>query len=401
MKKPFTAVTVLIERLTAEEYPENDFGGIPDLIETIKLQDSGPAEASRAIRKKLKYGNVHRQLRALTILDALIGNAGRAFQRTFADEPLLERLRISATSASTDPDVRARLKELFIQWARAYKEVQGLQGIAGLYKQFPQRRKVQPKRLSTNSLSAAKIPTSPSSSTSNAVQAKKASSNDSSWKTHMKSSSKSKPQQSTFNLEKEKPALNQTLANASIASTNLMNALKLINREKERPSETPEILSRYEACQSLKTSILRYIQHIESEQWLGSLIHAHEELSTALDLYEQYEKPIDEDSDSDDEWESLPSNTGKFGPNISGLSSSVMTPPVPPRPEHSKGKSVDVYEQEEVDEFEDPEDPFGNQYRIVDTAGDESNQGARWLIINPLSKFPHARNKLTHSRKIV
>ena len=32
-----------------------------------------------------KYGNMHRQLRALTILDALISNAGTRFQRTFAD----------------------------------------------------------------------------------------------------------------------------------------------------------------------------------------------------------------------------------------------------------------------------------------------------------------------------
>lgn len=52
-KKPFTAVTVLVDRLTTEENPEFDVGGIPDLIEAIKLQDSGPAEASRAIRKKL------------------------------------------------------------------------------------------------------------------------------------------------------------------------------------------------------------------------------------------------------------------------------------------------------------------------------------------------------------
>lgn len=52
-KKPYTATTVLIERLTSEEYEENDYGGLPELIESIKLQDSGPAEASRAIRKKL------------------------------------------------------------------------------------------------------------------------------------------------------------------------------------------------------------------------------------------------------------------------------------------------------------------------------------------------------------
>ena len=42
-----------MDRLTGENYEENDFSGIPDLIESIRLQDSGPGEASRAIRKKL------------------------------------------------------------------------------------------------------------------------------------------------------------------------------------------------------------------------------------------------------------------------------------------------------------------------------------------------------------
>jgi hypothetical protein len=85
-KKAYSAVTVSIENLTSEGFEEDDFSGIPELVESIRLQSTGTTEASRAIRKKLKYGNVHRQLRALTILDALIKNAGETFQRNFADE---------------------------------------------------------------------------------------------------------------------------------------------------------------------------------------------------------------------------------------------------------------------------------------------------------------------------
>lgn len=97
-KKPYSSVTVSIERLTSEQYEDDDLSGIPDLVEAVKIQATGPSEAARAIRKKLKYGNVHRQLRALTILDALIQNGGPRFQRAFADEPLLERLRVCGTS---------------------------------------------------------------------------------------------------------------------------------------------------------------------------------------------------------------------------------------------------------------------------------------------------------------
>jgi len=133
-KKPYSAVTVAVERLTSEQFEEDDLSGIPDLVEAIKLQASGPQEAARAIRKKLKYGNVHRQIRALVILDGLIQNAGARFQRTFADEMLLERLRVCGTSDLSDPLVREKCKELFRSWAAEYKNIRGLEQICALYK---------------------------------------------------------------------------------------------------------------------------------------------------------------------------------------------------------------------------------------------------------------------------
>jgi hypothetical protein len=145
-KKPFSSITVYIENMTSEDNEEDDLGGIPDLVEVIKLQPGGPTEASRAIRKKLKYGNVHRQLRALTILDALIKNAGETFQRSFADEMLLERLRVCGSSDISDPKVKAKCARLFQAWQREYGNTksgsQSLKQIAALSKQLPQRKKV-------------------------------------------------------------------------------------------------------------------------------------------------------------------------------------------------------------------------------------------------------------------
>lgn len=120
--------------MTGEAYEEDDLSGIPELVEVIKLQPTGPTEAARAIRKKLKYGSVHRQLRALSILDGLIQNAGPRFQRTFADEPLLERLRVCGTSDLSDSDVKKKCSELFRSWATEYKNTPGLERIARLYK---------------------------------------------------------------------------------------------------------------------------------------------------------------------------------------------------------------------------------------------------------------------------
>jgi len=52
-KKPYSAVSVQIDRMTSEQYEEDDLSGIIDLIEVIRIQSSGPTEAARAIRKKL------------------------------------------------------------------------------------------------------------------------------------------------------------------------------------------------------------------------------------------------------------------------------------------------------------------------------------------------------------
>lgn len=55
------------------------------------------------------------------------------------------------------------------------------------------------------------------------------------------------------------------------------------------------------------------IHHVEHEQWLGSLLHANDELILALLTYEQLDHSVDADSDSEDElaeqahlWRSTP-----------------------------------------------------------------------------------------------
>lgn len=53
-RKPYSAITVHIDRLTSEQFEEDEIGGIPDLVDVIRLQDSGPTEAARALRKKLQ-----------------------------------------------------------------------------------------------------------------------------------------------------------------------------------------------------------------------------------------------------------------------------------------------------------------------------------------------------------
>ncbi|KAF7511197.1 hypothetical protein GJ744_005094 [Endocarpon pusillum] len=318
-KKPYSSISVHVERLTSESYDEDDLAGIPDLIEVVKLQATGPSEVARALRKKLKYGSVHRQLRALAILDALIQNAGSRFQRTvFSDEPLLERLRIAATDSVSDPEVRRKCKILFGQWAAGSKNEPGLEGAATLYKQLPKTRKPQVDRreqskvLQDSEKQAQReeaaddepqgLSIGPSSARANASRTSSGpallSSSGPNLVTKTKKSKKNKGNK-LFSLERETPALLQTIASSQVASTNLTNALKLVNLESHRVSDDPEVMNCFETCKQLRRQILRYIQCVESDEFLGGLIHANEELVMALMAFDVLDKSVDDDSDSE------------------------------------------------------------------------------------------------------
>ena len=73
-----------------------------------------------------------------------------------------------------------------------------------------------------------------------------------------KSGKKGKP----FNLEAEKETIKDCIGQSSVASTNLLNALQLINREQEQISENKAAVSHFEACKLLRRKILRYVSNI-------------------------------------------------------------------------------------------------------------------------------------------
>lgn len=353
-----------------------------------------------------KYGNLHRQLRALTILDFLIQNTGDRFLREFADEPLLERLRIAATDPVSDPLVKQKCKQLFGQWAASYKDTPGMERVTALYRQLPKRKQPatqakakvlrdsatsdEPVMGHTVSVSAGNGPATVLSGPKHKH-------------TSSRSSRKEKKEKRTlsrsFSLDKEKPEILQTLASSSVASTNLLNALKLVNRETHRVSEDAEVLNRFETCKTLRRQILRYIQHVESEEYLGSLIHANEELVTALMAFEVLDKSVDYDSDSDQDviesgWtpdrDDLPES-------FAGLTVNPPKPPRPPRPlslsmpfSSSRRKTYSDSESE-TDEDDDENNPFGDRNEIRTPAHERSEP--TWYVHTYNSGFAYAVGK--------
>ncbi|KAG9232319.1 vhs domain-containing protein [Amylocarpus encephaloides] len=425
-KKDYTAVTVAVESCTSDRYEEDDFSGIPELVEAIRLRDKtdiqrvfGTREAARALRKQLKYGNVHRQLRALNILDSLIQNAGPEFQGAIVDSMLLDRLKFCGTADLSDPLVRAKCEKLFRSWAK-YKSVRGLEQISVLYKitnqrnvmdrdksravretenpfeadeeegkSLPQQSHSRNTSLSHGQASGSSTPPrtsffSPTHTVNSTVAASKA-----------KKDKKSKKKRKLFNLEAEKETMKSCIADSSMASTNLMNTLKSINRECERISDNVGAVQSFENCKLLRRKLLRYIHHVEAEQWLGALLHANDEIVVALMTFEQLDGSLDADSDSDDEmaqqahaYRMLTSN--KDTSNDYSFSSNEMAglyisptapipkqhPPPPPRP--SQRPPPPPPEEEKVEE-EDENNPFADR-NALDTPRIEKEE-PRWRVV--------------------
>ncbi|KAF1938951.1 hypothetical protein EJ02DRAFT_514203 [Clathrospora elynae] len=372
------------------EHCQKDIGGVVDLIEVIRIQSSGPTEAARALRKKLKYGNVHRQIRALVLLDALIQNAGSRFQKAFADEPLLERLRILARDDTVDAEVRQKANVLFRGWAVAYKGTPGLERIVALHKELPRTKRPQPQQsriVRQQDAEAAREreehspPPSPpkakrpephhaSSSRASTPVVLGAGTPFPSSSLFKRDKKDKKTKAKPFNLEREKAQLLETIASANVASTNLLNGLQLINREQQRVSDNAEVMRRFEACKQLRRHILRYIHLVESEQYIGGLLNANDELVKGLMAFEIMDKSIDDDSDSDNDMSS--SEAAMAGLRMDEPAPAKpprpMSIPMPPAPAVGKKRA-----EPEIEPEQDEEDPFGDS-NAVKTPWQEKSQ---------------------------
>ena len=289
---------------------------------------------------------------------------------------------------------------LFRQWASAYKSTPGMERIVALQKQLPQRKKpvtqAQSRVLRETEREANEDPfgneddetISGMGNSANPVNSPTrstftlSSTSGPSFNSTPKSSKKPKPEKSSkrhkhksFSLETEKPQILQAIASSSVASTNLMNSLKLLNREHIRVSEHSETVDRFETCKALRRQVLRYIHHVESEQWLGSLINANDGLVEALMAYEILDKSVDDDSDSDgNEWDDeddAPVKPARPGPDkqqsiqeaFSGLS--MGNPPSKGHPTMLlNGKGGIRHAEDEDSEGEDDNDPFADSNAV-------------------------------------
>lgn len=112
---------------------------------------------------------------------------------------------------------------------------------------------------------------------------------------------KNQPKRPPFDFAKERPQVLVSIANASQAASNLVNACRHVNREKENLTENVNVQDRLEQAKVARRPIIRYIQLVNDEEFVGVLIEANEKIVEAIQLYDKMSKPAVLDSDDEDD----------------------------------------------------------------------------------------------------
>ncbi|KAJ7897086.1 hypothetical protein B0H14DRAFT_2676852 [Mycena olivaceomarginata] len=259
-EKPHSSITDWVDILTADSVADEAYDG------SVYLHSSppSPTEASRAIRKKLKHGRPHQQYRAVVILKALVENCGHKFQTTFADAPLLETIKHLANDQMTDKKVKKKLT--------AYVEAMEREA----------RRKAKQER----------------------EQAKEKQRLEEAERRRKEKERKNRPKRAPFDFEKEKPLVLGSIVEASQASSNLVNAITLVNQEKESLLINERVQECLVKAKQVRKPIVRYIQvrgsditatislsvrnsWWKTEELIGTLIEANDRIISALELYDK------------------------------------------------------------------------------------------------------------------
>ncbi|KAI6153778.1 hypothetical protein BKA82DRAFT_358585 [Pisolithus tinctorius] len=307
-KKPHSSITQLVNLLTGQDHAKESYDDLPELASSISLQSkglqsTGPAEASRALRKKIKHGDSHQKYRALFILDALMANGDQTFRTKCMDHQLVDALKQLASDPYADSEVRRKLAKVLSGWSVQYKGEPFLSHIASVYAQYEDlHRPSQQQAPGGNRTEVDKMLHNAWLSSDGAEQKKKdkeakeakeeAKRKAKQEKAEAKRRAEEEARRSKdrsrrrFDFDKEKPQIINSIANASQASSNLINAMKLVNLDKESVATNSHVKDCLEKAKAARKTIVRYIQLVENEEMIGTLITANEQVIAAIQMHD-------------------------------------------------------------------------------------------------------------------
>lgn len=345
---PYTSITIKIDQLS-KPHQNDEIDNtlelyVSDLLHLIKLQPgSGPSEAARAIRKRIKYGDsVEEQLRALNILELLILNSGSKIGPVIArDDKLLDVLKGIITGSgktglgvSYDKDVQTTVKNLSIGWKSELADLDGYKYLASLWKNIPRRKATHshsrsrsraddiedpvdafadegairspspssPAMSRNHERRAPMRPLSPKPTTSSSFGRKGKDKKDKKKKKKSKNGivyADERYKIPQINYRVEAPKIRTVISDCHTHTTTLSNLLISLPPNVS-PLDDEKVGKEFEKCKSIRRKVLKYLQFVGvgdpseksadivqmDDEFLGSLIVANEQL---VEVFKKYD----------------------------------------------------------------------------------------------------------------
>ncbi|SCU96484.1 LADA_0H01178g1_1 [Lachancea dasiensis] len=315
---PHTAITDTIERVVSS----NTFTLEVELASLIQQIGSGKGsygsvtnqiEAARCIRKKLKYGNRFQQSRALELMDLFVSQRVK-YPEMYNDAKLLDRLQVIALRSETDGNgVRYHVKIVkqcvgyVLGWLSMIEELGPSRSYDGLYQlgrtvgsKYTTRERAESSRRRRDFMSDEADASMPMSA-------------DERYRIPR------------IDMEKEAPRIRLLISDALATAVSLKNTLKTLPPS-VKSTDSEEATAKFVQARAVRRKVLRYLQLVTEGEFLGSLIHANEELVASLSGYDELSGDVDvsdeltiissgdEDEDEGDEVSAL-SSTFSGRPN--------------------------------------------------------------------------------------
>jgi len=125
-----------VEKITDEKKTDEDWGMIMDFCDRVQATKDGPRDCLKSIMKQLNHTNPHVQLKAITLLDAVVNNCGKPFRLEIASSAFESDYRKLLGNRSHQ-QVQEKLKAMLRSWAEGdFKGDPQLSLIPSLYNQL-------------------------------------------------------------------------------------------------------------------------------------------------------------------------------------------------------------------------------------------------------------------------
>lgn len=326
---PRTAITdTLYQIVSSPDYSiESQIGPLVRLIRDAIEYDNNDyqytlnqEEAARCIRKKLKWGNETQQYRSLEILDLFI-TQGLRFGVVYNDSKLIERLTVIALNQKSDGNgqpyaskVIKFLRSALQGWddyirSRHYEHKRTYESILNLfdYVRDNKMNRIDPSAGKKNKIKNKRKNRRAQNNFMNDSADESVYQYSSGAAGQSRNRADAKYRIPKIDMRREGPKIQVIISNALAAAIALENALVVLPQG-VNAMDDEEATAKFIQARTIRRKVLRYLQLVTEGEFLGSLLHANDELVKALSQYDNKSNVDDENEDynsddDDDEYE--------------------------------------------------------------------------------------------------